>query len=306
MMVLMPPRNLITRIAPSPTGLFHMGTARTLYFNWLAARATDGKFIVRIDDTDTERNRPEYTDLIYRSIDWLRLNYDITVKQSDRLDLYHDTAEKLIANGYAYRHEDKTVRLKDRSYFPGHPWHDLISDHVEYGGTPQDLAIIHDMILVKSSGMPVYHFASVVDDISYGIDLIIRGTDHISNTTRQIVLWQAVCYSIGAKINIPEFAHVGLIHLGGKKLSKRDNAASIEAYSHIDPMAMQNFLLRLGWSPKDPNFDRHTPLIPNNLAVEMFFTAGNMRNVSATVDMAKLAWYDRKYRARYSGKVIPT
>jgi glutamyl-tRNA synthetase len=251
-----------TRIAPSPSGYFHLGTARTAYFNWLAARASGGQFILRIDDTNTAKSQDQYVDVVYKAMDYLGLDYDLTFKQSDRLDRYKQVIDKLVADDKAY-HADGAVFLK----------HTLVQQSFVDGAsrstipvTKLDLDFIKDMVLMKSDGMPTYHFANVVDDIDYDINFVIRGNDHTNNTLKQIAIYEA----LGA--TVPKYAHIGLLCdlKTGKKLSKSDGAKSLLDYQAdgIDADAMNNFLLRLGWGPKVD--DKTTAMLPRDRALQLF------------------------------------
>jgi len=282
----------ITRIAPSPTGFFHLGTARTAYFNWLAARATGGKFLLRIDDTDGARNSDAFVDVIYQAMDYLGLDYDLTFKQSDRKDRYLQAAHDLVARGRAV-HRDGAIFLNcpltDAAVATG--FRDKAVGLVATCAADHDA--VANMVLVKSDGMATYHFANVVDDIDHGVNFIIRGTDHIPNTMRQVALYLAM------DVLPPDYAHVGLLHdhTTGKKLSKSTGAKSLLDYQAdgIDPDAMCNFLLRMGWGPKVD--DKTTAVLPRDRALQLFLTAGNLRGSSSKADFAKLANLDRRYKA---------
>lgn len=277
----------VTRVAPSPTGDFHIGTARTAYFNWLAAKASGGRFLLRIDDTDLARNDERSVAVIHDSLDWLGLAPDEVFRQSGRLDRYSTVAADLIERGLAIRDEGGAILMKGGE---ATAWRDIVGGDQVPGEKTQEL--VRDQVLVKSDGMPVYHFASVVDDIDMGVTLVIRGADHATNTFRHAAIYAA----LGAKL--PEFAHLGLITLDGKKLSKRDAAASLLAYRDdgIDPDAMLNFLLRMGWGPRQD--DKTTSIIDRDRALQLFLDGGKMRASPAALDLAKLASFDRKYQAR--------
>lgn len=277
-----------TRIAPSPTGDMHLGTARTAYFNWLAARASGGKFILRIDDTDKDRSDDTFTKVIIETMDWLGLDYDELVYQSDRLDRYKQVASYLVDIKDAEVLENGAIALTADS-IPD-TWQDTIAGVLAVSGTAKKQST--NLILMKGDGMPTYHFASVVDDMDFGINHIIRGHDHISNTPKQITIMNA----LGAEI--PLFTHVGLIHHAKKKLSKRDKAASMLYYRDkgYDPDAMLNFLLSLCWGPK--NEGKEHKIIDRQFALDLFLNGGNMRNQSANADFNKLESYDRKYKAK--------
>ena len=281
-----------TRIAPSPTGDFHIGTARTAYFNWLAAKASGGRFLLRIDDTDTARNDPASIAVIYDSLDWLGLKPDAIFRQSGRINRYARVAADLFDQGLAMRADNGAILIKNGA---STSWHDMIQGNRDPGAAAHDLAC--NQVLIKADGQAVYHFASVVDDIDMGVNLVIRGMDHDTNTWRHAGLYAA----LGA--DLPVFAHVGLMTQGGKKISKRDDAASLLRYRDdgIDADAMLNFLLRIGWSPYQD--DKSTSLIGRDRAVEMFLDHGKMRSSPAALDLAKLHSFDRKYKARKTRKI---
>lgn len=277
-----------TRIAPSPSGYFHLGTARTAYFNWLAARATGGRFILRIDDTNTSKSHQQYVDLIYDAMGYLGLDHDATFRQSDRLDRYNQVVDDLIARDKAVR-QDGAVFLR----------HTLVADRFTDRALGVvkvqkiDTDFIANMVLMKSDGMPTYHFANVIDDIDYDINFVIRGNDHTNNTMKQIALYEAIG---GA---IPQYAHLGLLCdlTTGRKLSKSDGAKSLMDFKDegIDSDAMLNFLLRLGWGPRVD--DKSTSMLPRDRALQLFLDQGNLRGQHAKVDFAKLNSFDKKFKA---------
>lgn len=283
---------MITRIAPSPTGYFHLGTARTAYFNWLAARATGGKFILRIDDTDAQRNDPAMTKVILDSMDYLGLDFDLTFNQSDNNDWYASLAKQMVADGTALV-RDGAVWLAP--HVAGLMDSKVVNDltGVTIRVTSLDRDYLSRMVLVKSDGSPTYHFASVADDINHRVNLVLRGADHVSNTIKQVAVYAAL------DIPLPQYAHVGLLYsMAGKKLSKSDGAQSLLDYrdAGVNRDAMLNFLLRLGWAPKVD--DKSAAIIDRARALDLFLTAGNLRNQPAKVDFAKLDSFDRKYKAR--------
>jgi glutamyl-tRNA synthetase len=279
----------ITRIAPSPTGDMHIGTARTAYFNWLAARASGGQFILRIDDTDEARNKPEYTQTILDTMSWLGLDYDRLEFQSHRQDRYTDLASQLTRSGFAEL-DDCAIRFRPNRYVPPTHWHDEIAGDIPI--STKDLEEMDGMVLIKRTGGATYNFASVVDDADFNVNFIIRGVDHISNTAKQVVLWDV----LGRPV--PKMAHVGLICVKNKPMSKRDGAASMLHYknSGYDPDAMLNFLGRMGWGPKID--DKSTAILPREKMIELFLNGGTMRNAPSGFDLAKLESYDRKYKAK--------
>jgi glutamyl-tRNA synthetase len=269
---------MVTRFPPSPTGYLHIGGARTALFNWLLTRHHGGKFILRIEDTDTQRSTPEATRAIIESMTWLGLDWDEgPYFQSERYDLYNQTIEKLLAEGKAYHchcsPEDLEKMRREASAKGLKPKYDGRCRELGLGPAPGsvvrlktptdgftrfndlvkgpksfDNRELDDLILRRSNGSPTYHLAVVADDIDLGINLIIRGEDHVMNTPRQIQIYQA----IGAPI--PEYAHVPMI-LGPdkKRLSKRHGAMSVLAYRDMGylPQALLNALVRLGWSYGD-------------------------------------------------------
>lgn len=280
-----------TRIAPSPTGSFHLGTARTAYLNWLAAKSTGGEFILRIDDTDASRNVEGAEDKIIESLEWLGLQPDIIVKQSQRIDRHISVANLLLAGeaiqDFIYGHgtvkEDGAIILKSQQ--ERYSWTDEVigTVHTSY----DDRKISSNIVLIKSNGTPTYMFSSVLDDYDYGIDLIIRGVDHISNTLRQIII-----FSLLGKC--PKFAHVGLLRQDGKKLSKRTGSKDVLWYRDqgYSPEAILSWLLRHGWSHSDPNYNKP---ISKSEALDMFWK-GHMNAKDSNLDIGKLDWIQRKLK----------
>lgn len=317
------------RIAPSPTGNLHIGTARTAVFNWLFARHHGGKFILRIEDTDLERSRPEYTDNILEGLRWLGLNWDEEpFFQSQRLDLYKKAVEKLLDQGLAYRcyttseelealreaqkargeaprydNRHRNLTPEQRAAFEAEGrssvirfkiedgreivWNDLVRGKMSWRGS--DLG--GDMVIARaseeSSGQPLYNFAVVVDDIDMQITHVIRGEDHIANTAKQILLYEAM----GAKI--PEFAHTPLIlNMEGRKLSKRDGVTSISDFQQMGFTAegLVNYMTLLGWSPPDS-----TQEIFTLEAAAKEFGFERVNKAGAKFDWAKLDWLNSQY-----------
>lgn len=282
-----------TRIAPSPTGDMHIGTARTAYFNWLAARASGGKFILRIDDTDQKRNNPDSIQVIFDTMKWLGLDYDQVVYQSERFDLYKSAAGLLLHKGWAEVQDTATIFKLNRDHVFRSHWHDEIGGDVKI--TQDDKDNMDGMVLIKSDGSPTYNFCSVVDDLYLGINFVIRGVDHITNTSKQVMLWDILN---PGQLSLPKFAHLGLICVGDKPLSKRDGASSMVHYmkAGYDSDAMLNFLARLGWGPTVD--DKTTKLLPREKMLELFLNAGKMKSKPAGFDVAKLESFDRKYKAQ--------
>lgn len=238
-----------TRIAPSPTGWLHIGTARTALFNYLFAKHHGGTFAVRSEDTDRARSLPEYEEEILAGLSWLGLNHDEFVRQSERVSRHQELLEKIVEEGKAYVSEEESkseagkmvnvVRLKN----PGTSitFTDLVRGDITF-----DTAELGDFVIARAIDDPLYHFAVVVDDMDMEVSHVIRGEDHISNTPRQILIQEA----IGAPR--PEYAHLPLILAADRtKLSKRHGATSLADYraEGFLPEAFTNYMGLLGWSP---------------------------------------------------------
>ena len=274
------------RFAPSPTGFFHIGSARTALFNWLYARHTGGVFILRVEDTDQSRNSEEFLNLIYNSLRWLGLDWDEgplaggafgPYRQSERGHIYKDYLERLKASGRTYEKDGATLfRIS------GQPQviEDAIRGRVER--TEEK-----DFVIVRSDGNPVFHFVNVVDDIAMQVTHVIRGEDHLSNTSKHTELFKA----FGAPL--PVYAHIPLIlkQNGPGKMSKRDQGALIEEYQKRGflPEALVNFLCLLGWSPKD---DREK--LPIAEIVKLFDLPG-VNQSNARFDEKKLSHMNMVY-----------
>ena len=271
------------RFAPAPTGYLHIGGARTALFNWLYARAKNGKFILRIEDTDQERSRPEYVDEILNSLEWLGFNWDEIYYQGQRFALYREHAERLLKEDRAYT--EKTVGRGEAVIYKVTPQEILVDDLIR-GGIKFDTSVIKDQVLIKSDGTPTYNFACVVDDATMGITHVIRGDDHISNTPKLMLMYQALGFTV------PFFAHLPLIMgMEGGRLSKRTGATAISEYRKAGYVsrAIVNYLLLLSWSPGD-----NREVIDINEAIKLF----DIRQVSktaATFDLKKLDWMNNQY-----------
>lgn len=280
----------ITRAAPSPTGFIHIGNTRTNYINYLAAKSSGGKFYLRVDDSDTDRNKPEYTQAILDSLDWLGLYPDCVFYQSQRTDLYKYIANKLVEQNKAKVLSNGAVALLWPSEMPD-SFEDTISGTIPITNTNKEQ--IHEKtILLRGGdklGQPTYQFCSAVDDWQMDINWILRGNDHVSNTPKQIAIWKA-----WSDLPLPKFTHLGLIRYEGKKLSKRDNAASLMSYKEqgYSPAAMLNFLLRLGWNPKGDGKEHR--FIDKNRAIALF-AEGNLSNKPCTYELHKLEAYNKHY-----------
>ncbi len=270
-----------TRFAPSPTGPLHIGGVRTALFNWLYSKNQNGKFYLRVEDTDKERSRNEYKDQIIQSLKWIGINYDgEEYIQSEKVDYHIKIANELIKNGYAYKcycsnkeieEQKKRARQKKIPYIYDRKWRDrkesdapedikpvirfkskidgtsILKDLVQ-GDVEIENNTIEDFVILRNDGTPTYNLSASVDDHKMNMTHIIRGDDHKINTFKQIQIYQAM------KWELPSFAHIPLIHtIEGKKLSKRDQASTLDDYSKIGimPDALRNYLLRLGWSYKD-------------------------------------------------------
>lgn len=292
----------ITRVAPSPTGVMHIGTARTALFNWLAARASGGKFYLRIDDTDDARNDPAHVDLIKASLAWLNLDYDDILFQSSDVSRNRavDWANRLVDFGLARVLDNGAIALIWNDNMPRDWYDDVSGDHVI---TDDSIAkTINGTILVRGGdnrGKPTYHWNSVCDDYAMGINYIIRGNDHITNTDRQVAMWWAIgCIHSDDARPLPKFAHVSLIFKDKKKLSKRDGAASLMYYrdAGYDRDAMFGFLLGQGWGRSDGN-TKH--LMTRDDALAMFLDGGDFISRTNTgFDQFILDALDRKWKAR--------
>src|SRR6201996_251201 len=305
------------RFAPSPTGYLHVGGARTALFNWLFARHTGGTLILRIEDTDIERSSEEMVEGILDGMRWLGLTWDEgPFFQSQRMDLYRAAVDKMLASGHAYRcfctREELEERRQQAAAAGRTPMYDrrcapldaaeglsrqqsgepcAVRFKVPEGGsTSFDDAVVgrvsfanselEDFVLLRSDGNPTYHLSVVADDIDMRLTHIIRGADHISNTPKQVLQYQA----LGAAL--PVFAHVPLI-LGPDKtrLSKRHGATSVIAYREegIVPEAFRNFLALLGWTPKDAGKE----IFSSEELIELFSLSGIARS-NAVFDNDKL------------------
>ncbi len=270
------------RFAPSPTGNLHIGGARTALFNWLYARAKKGKFVLRIEDTDKVRSKKEYLDEILYSLEWLGFKWDEIYYQSQRSGIYKEFADKLLKNNEAYIEKSENGEAVIYKVLPQKiRINDLIRGEIEF-----DSQIFKDQVLIKSDGTPTYNFACVVDDATMNITHVIRGDDHISNTPKQVLLYNALGFSI------PEFAHLPLI-LGaeGGRLSKRTGATAISEYRKMGYLAqaLVNYLLLLSWSPGG-----NREIIDIQEAIKLF-DIKNVNKTAATFDLDKLNWVNNQY-----------
>ena len=284
------------RFAPSPTGELHIGGARTAIYNWAFARAMGGTFILRIEDTDPERSTEKNKQVILRSMKWLGLDWDEGPEvggefgpylQTERFDTYKAALEKLKEKGAVYpcfctQEEIAAKRAEAEKAEGGYSgYDDAVYGHMSF---PAD--VMDDMILVRTDGTPTYNFAVVCDDANMQISHVVRGDDHLSNTPRQILIYEALGY------DIPVFAHLSMI-LGadGRKLSKRRNATSVEQYKEMGylPDTLVNFLALLGWS-----LDGETTIIPRDVLCREF-SLDRITRKDAILDETKLDWMNGEY-----------
>jgi nondiscriminating glutamyl-tRNA synthetase len=319
------------RFAPSPTGQLHVGNARTALFNWLFARQKGGTMVLRIEDTDVDRSEARYEDQLIADLKWLGLNWDEgpdvggaygPYRQSDRLDIYREHAERLLTERKAYlcfcteeelqREREKAtaehrqpiysgkcrsldpdeaeLRRKEREScairlrIPEHPirFHDIVHGPVEFSNE-----VVSDPIILRSSGMPVYNYVVVIDDALMKITHVIRGDDHLSNTPKQVALYDALGWPV------PEFAHLSTI-LGAdrERLSKRHGATSIANFREMGvlPEALVNYLALLGWAPTGG-----TREIFSMKELVKEFSLERVTPSPAVFDMEKLYWLNRHY-----------
>lgn len=287
-----PEKKIITRIAPSPTGNLHVGTARSALFNYLFAKRHGGEFLVRIEDTDRKRSSKEFEADILDGLSWLNLSHDGLFRQSERTALYRKRLEELLAADTAYRSTEaskeregeqvEVIRLRN----PGKKvsFTDLIRGVITF-----DTSELGDFVIARSIEDPLYHFAVVVDDFDMAVSHVIRGEDHISNTPRQILIAEAL------KMPHPQYAHLPLILAPDRsKLSKRHGAVSIREYRDMGylPEAFVNYLALLGWNPGD---DRELFSLEELSAA---FDLGRVQKGGAIFNTEKLGWFNREYILR--------
>ena len=319
------------RFAPSPTGQLHVGNARTALYNWLFARKTSGTMVLRIEDTDLERSESRYEDQLLDDLKWFGIDWDegpdvggphAPYRQSDRLAIYREHAERLVKEGKAYLcFCSQWELLEERSHaqdnrqspmysgkcrtldpleaqrrradgekpvirlrIPEHPirFHDIVRGMVEFSNEA-----VSDPIILRSNGIPVYNYVVVVDDALMDITHVIRGDDHLSNTPKQVALYEALGWPV------PEFAHLStIVGADGARLSKRHGATSIANFREMGvlPETLVNYLALLGWAPTGGNREVFTP---QDLTKE--FTLERVTPSAAMFDMDKLYWLNRHY-----------
>ncbi len=294
------------RFAPSPTGYLHIGGARTALFNWLYAKSQQGQFILRIEDTDLERSKKEYEDEILFSMKWLGMDWDELHYQSKRFDLYRAKAAQLVSEGKAYQENGATLLKTTKQEIK---IFDLIRGEITFDttnfislkedGTPffnaQGEPVLKDEVLIKHDGSPAYNFCCVIDDSAMEITHVIRGEDHISNTPKQILMYQA----LGLKP--PKFAHLPLI-MGedGGRLSKRTGAVAVSDYRKMGflPEAIVNYLMLLGWSPGN------NQEIIELLSAVKNFSIKKVNKAAAVFSMEKLTWINGEYIKKKDPKAL--
>ena len=309
---------VVTRFAPSPTGYLHIGGLRTALFSYLWAKKNNGKFVLRIEDTDKARNSQEATDAILKTFEWLGLKHDGEITyQSQRGDIYTLYIKQLLDEGKAYRcymSKEELSKLRETQMankertkyngkyrdFDGTPPADiepvirikapLSGEIIVRDGVKGDICfqaedILDDFVIARSDGAPTYNFVVAIDDYLMGINEVIRGDDHLSNTPKQIVIYEALGFSI------PNFYHVPMIHnSAGKKLSKRDGATDVMAYKEMGykPEALLNFLVRLGWSYGDQE-------IFNMDEMQELFNPKDINKSASIYSVEKLDWLNAHY-----------
>jgi glutamyl-tRNA synthetase len=268
------------RFAPSPTGYLHLGSARTALFNWLCARHAGGHFLLRIEDTDRVRSDKKFLDEILEDLAWLGISWDAPpIFQSERFGLYRQKAEELLSQGKAFREGDAVI-------FKIGAGRTIDVEDMIHGRITFQTDNIKDQVLIKSDGSPAYNFSCVVDDSSQGITHILRGDDHISNTPKQILFYEAL------GLTPPRFGHMPLI-MGpdGAKLSKRHGGVAVQEYKKEGflPEALANYLFLLGWTPPT-----ETEIHPLGEAAKLFEISA-MNDVQAKFDIQKLKWINGEY-----------
>ena len=286
------------RFAPSPTGKVHIGNIRAAIYNWLYARHTGGKFLLRIEDTDLERSTPEAIQALLECMQWLGLDYDEEAfYQTKNVKRHLEVVEKLIASGHAYRAERTsrdgktgTVVMFKMPTEGAIEFDDIVKGHMS-----KNAADIKDFAIVRSDGSPIFHIANVVDDIDQGITHIIRGDDHVENTFKHICIFKA----LGAQV--PRYGHLSMIvNAQGKPYSKRDGAAFVGEFrdSGYLPEALFNYLLLLGWNPGD---DRE--VLTKEEMVNLF-DLESVHVTAAKFDIKKLQWMNSEYIKRLGKDVF--
>jgi glutamyl-tRNA synthetase len=280
---------VITRMAPSPTGNLHVGTARTALFNYLYTKRHNGTFIMRIEDTDKERSRPEYETEILEGLAWLGITWDAFYRQSERTLIYRGYLERAIEKGTAYIREEESKKEEGKMVHVvrlRNPNTTITFEDEVRGEITFDTTELGDFVIARSLDDALYHFTAVVDDHEMGVTHVIRGEDHISNTPRQILIQEA----IGAER--PTYAHLPLL-LGSdrSKLSKRHGATQLESYKKIGytKEALVNYLALLGWNP---GTDEELFTLEE---LTRIFDLSGVQKGGAIFDVEKLKWFNKEY-----------
>ena len=284
--------NIRVRFAPSPTGKVHIGNIRAAIYNWLYARHTGGRFLLRVEDTDLERSTPEAIQALLECMQWLGLDYDEEAfYQTKNKPRHMEAVEKLLASGHAYRCERTSRDGKTGEVIMFKmPTEGVIEfDDIVKGKMSKKAEDIQDFAIVRSDGSPIFHIANVVDDIDQGVTHIIRGDDHVENTFKHICMFKA----LGAPV--PKYGHLSMIvNQQGKPYSKRDGAAFVGEFRDQGylPDALFNYLLLLGWNPGD---DRE--VLTKSEMIELF-DLSKVHVTAAKFDMKKLQWMNGEYIKR--------
>ncbi|MDH3457562.1 MAG: glutamate--tRNA ligase [Gemmatimonadota bacterium] len=271
------------RFAPSPTGYLHVGGARTALFNWLYARQSHGKFLLRIEDTDRARSSEAHVQVILDGLEWLGLDFDeAIVFQGAGIERHRSLADQLLREGHAYE-EDGAIwfRMPEQDIV----WDDAVYERISFRGDD-----IKNWVILRSDRTPTYNFTVVADDLEMRITHVMRGDDHISNTPKQIAVYCALGHEP------PVFVHLPMIHgPDGRKLSKRHGATAVGDYrtKGILPEAMRNFLALLGWNPGDEQ-----ELFPSPSDLIDAFSIDRVQKKSAIFDLTKLEWLNGQYISR--------
>ena len=280
------------RFAPSPTGYLHVGGARTALFNWLYARHHGGTFVLRIEDTDVARSTQDSVREILESLEWLGLNWDEgPIYQSSRFSTYREHAQQILAKGLAFTSRDPQKGSGEAIIYKMPPAKKIVVDDLIYGRVEFDSDQLKDQVLMKSDGTPAYNFACVVDDATMRINPVVRGDDHLSNTPKQIALYEAL------GLPVPQFAHLPLI-LGPdrSRLSKRHGATAVSSYQQEGylPDALVNYLVLLGWS-----YGSDREMFSREELVQLF-DLGNVSRKGAVFSLEKLQWMNGQYIKKLS------
>ena len=282
------------RFAPSPTGYLHIGGVRTALFNYLYAKNQGGQLSLRIEDTDRERSRPEYEQEILTAMKWLGLNWDnpVLVRQSERLNYYKEAAESLVVKGLAYEEileGKRAIKFKMPVSLADGPASKIVFHDLVHGELQFDAGLFEDLVILKSDGTPTYQLACVVDDHDMQITHVIRGDDHLSNTPRQILLFEAFGWKP------PKYAHLPLILGGdGTPLSKRHGAVALSSFKEMGfiPEGLLNYLALLGWGTEG-NQELYTL---DELVKK--FSLKRVNKANARFNMEKLEWVNAQHIKR--------